>query len=290
MRIVIAGASGLIGRALTAHLTDGGHQVIRLVRREPAGPDERPWSPGQPLAPDTLAGVDAVVNLAGASIAKLPWTRATRAEILNSRLRATHTLTQAIRREPGAALINASAVGFYGSRGDEPLGEDAGPGEGFLAEVTQRWEGAAIEVSDVARVSLVRTGLVIANGGALAPLRALGQLCLAGPLGDGQQWWPWISLTDEVRAIEFLITHDLSGPVNLAGPTPARMVEVGAELTRGLGRPFWLRAPAAALTALLGDAARELLLASQRLRPHRLESAGFGFVDRTVAEAIARVI
>lgn len=289
MRILIAGASGFIGTALTERLRAAGDEVQVLVRRAPSATHEVPWTPGQALHPAELDGVDAVVNLAGASISQLPWTAKRKTAILQSRLDATHTLTTAVRANPGAALVNASAVGLYGDRGDEPLTEAAGPGTGFLADVVEQWEAAALEVADVTRVVTFRTGLVIGDGGAIAPLRAMMTAGMGGNLGNGRQWWPWISLTDEVAAIEFLLRSKLAGAVNLAGPNPATMGEIGRTLSRIMHRPFYLHAPAFALKLALGEAADELLLASQRVVPQRLLDAGLAF-EHPTAEAALRAL
>ncbi|MGV1033646.1 MAG: TIGR01777 family oxidoreductase [Microbacteriaceae bacterium] len=289
MRILIAGASGFIGTALTARLRAAGDEVRVLVRRAPSAAHEVPWTPGQRLNPAELDGVDAVVNLAGASISQLPWTAKRKTAILQSRLDATHTLTTALRANPGAALINASAVGLYGDRGDETLTEAVGPDAGFLAGVVEQWEAAALEVAEATRVVTFRTGLVIGNGGAIVPLRAMMTAGMGGNLGSGRQWWPWISLTDEVAAIEFLLRSKLAGAVNLAGPTPATMGEIGRTLSRVMHRPYYLHAPAFALKLALGEAADELLLASQRVVPQRLLDAGFAF-EHPTAEAALRAL
>lgn len=286
MRVLIAGSSGFIGTALTERLRGDGAEVRRLVRGVASGPDEVPWTPGGALNPAELDGVDAIVNLAGASISQMPWTAKRRSDILHSRLAAAGTLVAALKANPGPALINASAVGYYGSRGDEALTEQSGPGTGFLAEVCQQWEAAALEASDVARVVLVRTGLVIGNGGAIVPLRALMTAGMGGKLGNGRQWWPWISLTDEVAAISHLVRSNEFGAFNLAGPTPASMAGIGRTLSRMMYRPFWLPAPEFALKLVLGEAGEELLLASQKMVPERLVASGFRFQHSTAEQAL----
>ncbi len=289
MRVIIAGSSGFIGTALCERLQRSGVELHRLVRSAPLASErtnEIFWQPGSPLDPAVLDGVDAVINLAGASIAKMPWTAKRKRNILDSRMAATATLVDALHANPGPALINASAVGFYGSRGDEPLTEASARGEGFLADVVAAWEDAALRASDVARVALVRTGLVIGDGGAIVPLRALTTAGLGGNLGGGRQWWPWISLHDEVAAIEFVLRSELDGPVNLAGPTPATMGEIGRGLARRMHRPYFAHVPAFALKLLLGDAGDELLLSSQQLVPGKLVDAGFAFTHQRAEQAI----
>ncbi|MEX2441037.1 MAG: TIGR01777 family oxidoreductase, partial [Pontimonas sp.] len=200
------------------------------------------------------------------------------------------TIVRAIKDSPTPpqSLIQASAVGFYGDRGEEELTEDAVAGSGFLAEVTQAWEDAtaALEGSST-RVALARTGLVIAQGGAMAPLRLQTMLGVGGAIGSGRQWWPWISLRDEVGALVFLLEHaELSGPFNLAGPSPVISREVTQTLAQMMKRPHWLGLPEFAVKLLLGEAGRELLLPSQKVIPHNLTAAGFEFDDQTIEQAL----
>ncbi|GAA4190816.1 TIGR01777 family oxidoreductase [Gryllotalpicola kribbensis] len=289
MRIVIAGASGLIGTELTRQLTERGDEVVRLVRRAARTLDERAWDPASgDLDPAALAGAGAVVNLAGASISRLPWTRARKDGILKSRIDATATIARGVRAAGVPVLVNGSAVGIYGSRPGERLTEVSQEGEGFLADVVRSWEAAAHAAAQPGtRVALARTGVVIGDGGAVKPLRLLARLGVAGPLGSGRQHWPWISLHDEASALVHLIDHGLEGPVNLAGPTPATAGELVCAIARDEKRPYWLPAPASLLTLALGDAARELLLADQLQVPAKLIESGFRFRDRTLADALA---
>ena len=286
-KVVVSGATGFIGSALVSVLRARGDDVVRLVRSAPREFSDVVWTPGETLDPAVLDGAAAVVNLAGASIGRLPWTPKWKKDILASRLASTGTIVRALKANPGPALVNASAVGFYGNRGDSMLTESSSTGTGYLAEVTRKWEAAALEASSVARVALPRTGLVIGDGGALDKLRLLTKLYAGGPLGGGRQWWPWISLRDEVSALIHLIDNNIDGPVNLAGPMAATMNEIGRELARSLNRPYWLPAPAFALGLVLGQGGKELLLSSQRVVPERLEHTGFIFQDRDVASAIA---
>lgn len=296
--VLIAGGSGMIGTALSANLTAEGHNVHVLTRSTSAAEHDahaHAWNPGvtelnlDDLAADIGSPIDVIVNLAGASISKMPWTRSYKELILSSRVSATETLVHAISsaKNKPSALINGSAVGFYGNRADEELSETSPVGSGFLADVVQKWEEAASPASSHVRVAYARTGLVLGPKGALVPLRLLTKLCVSGPLAGGKAWWPWISLRDEVRALAWLITHDISGPVNLVGPLPATSGEVGKSLAKRLKRPFWLPAPGFAIGLVLGEAGRELLLSSQKVVPTALEKSGFTFLDSTVDSAVA---
>ena len=294
LSVVIAGASGLIGTQLAAELAKKGHSVYRLVRTTPRDATEYQWNPSDgSIQSGVLDHIDVVVNLSGASIGKIPWTKKYKDLILHSRLSATRTLVRAITeaQHPPRALVQASAVGFYGDRGDEELTEDSSRGDGFLADVCIAWESETSSLPESVRVAIARTGLVIARGGAMAPLRLQTMLGAAGPVGSGEQWWPWISLHDEVRALVYMVENPLmKGAYNLTAPTPAPSREVTRELARQMGRPHWLGLPTLAINALMGEAGRELLLSSQKVQPTRLEQAGFHFEDTTIDQAIARII
>ena len=293
--VVIAGASGLIGGALTWSLQADGAKVTRLVRRVSQSPDEVEWHPGAaPLDPAVIAGADAVVGLNGASIGRLPWTSSYRETLRESRLAPTRTLATAIR-ELGAdapAFLSASATGFYGDRPGETLTETSTPGDTFLAELCVEWERTALEAGPAARVALLRTAPLLHRDGVLKPLITLTKLGVSGPLGRGTQVWPWISLDDEVRAIRHLIEHPISGPVNLTGPTPATASEIGRGLAAEMRRPFLVPAPAWALRLGLGrDATDSLLLPDANTVPSVLTGSGFSFdhptADRAIASALA---
>lgn len=293
-RIIISGASGLIGRALTRSFEGDGVEVVRLVRRSPASPSEVEWAPGdRPLDTDVLAGAAAVVNLNGASIGRLPWTKSYRETLRVSRLAPTRTLAAALRGlgEDAPLLVSASAVGFYGNRPGEVLTEGSRAGETFLARLCLEWESAALAAGDPARVALIRTAPLLHPLGMLKPLMPLTRLGVSGPLGGGRQFWPWISLDDEVRAIRHIIDRGITGAVNLCGPQLASANDIGAELARQLRRPFIVPAPRWALRLGLGRAAADsLLLPDARVEASVLADTGFEFEHRTVAAAIAAVL
>ena len=289
MRVLIAGASGFIGAALIERLTADGHDIVRLVRRRAQGPDEASWSPAAGIIDfSVMDRIDAVVNLSGASLARLPWTKSYRGEIVDSRVTATRTLADAMRkaRRPPQVFLSASAVGYYGDRPGELLTEFSSAGTGFLAEVVQRWEGAAALAPDDTRTVVFRTGIVVGHGGALQRVSTLTRLGLSGRLGTGGQHWPWISLHDEVAAIVHLLTSHLSGPVNLAGPTPAIADRVMTAMAERMHRPYTFTVPERMLELALGRAADELLLSSQKVRPQRLLDDGFRFEHATVEAAL----
>jgi uncharacterized protein (TIGR01777 family) len=292
--VLIAGGSGFIGTELAAQLRADGHTVLILVRRPARTATERSWDPeARWLKTSILDGVDAVVNLSGASISRLPWTLSYKREILQSRLQATSTLTDAILRAetPPAVFLSGSAVGYYGDRPGEALTEASAPGTGFLAKVTEAWERAAAPAAESTRLVTLRTGLVIGKGGgALKPLALIAKAGLAGPLGSGEQVWPWVSLHDEAAAIRHLLLgSELTGPVNLVGPRPVAASVVVRELAEKLHRPYWLPAPAWALKAALADAGRDLLLADQDVSSQKLSADGFVFTDQTIGAALERI-
>lgn len=291
MRVVVAGASGLIGTALVHRWRAAGHDVVRLVRREPTAPGEVRWDPaGGELDPAAVTGADAAVDLAGAGVGDRRWTASYRRTILESRTRATTTLARAMAQadRPPAVLLQASATGYYGDRGDDVLTEGSLPSEDFLARVCVAWEAAAAPARAAGiRTVLLRTGLVLApGGGAAGALLPLVRLGLGGPLGDGRSWWSWITLQDEVRAIEHLLTGDVSGPVNLVSPEPARNGDVVRAIAAAQHRPALLPVPALALRAAVGAFAEEVL-ASRRVLPRVLEGSGFTFSHPDVASAAA---
>lgn len=296
MHVVLAGSHGMIGRALTAHLTQQGHRVTRLVRRPVVSPAEISWDPAVGrLDPADLRGVDAVVNLGGAGIGDRRWTAAYKRKILTSRTVPTSLLARVLAdlaTGPGddadrpRVLLQASAVGVYGDRGDEVLTEESAPGEGFLAGVVRAWEDAttAAEQAGV-RVAHLRTGIVMSpEGGSFGRLLPLLRLGVGGPLGDGRNHWAWITLADHVRAVGHLLTSEVSGPVNLTGPEPAPQREIVRAVARELHRPAVLAVPRFALRAAIGGFADDIL-SSQRAVPRVLLADGFRFAQPDLASA-----
>ena len=282
LRVGIAGSSGLIGTALKRALTDLGHTPVPIVRRDAAA-GEISWDPSASrLEPADLASLDAVVNLAGVGIGDHRWTDEYRDLIRTSRTDSTNTLVEALHRlgdDAPAALVSASAIGYYGDRGDETLTESSAPGDGFLPSVCVDWETAAMAASDVTRVVTMRTGVVLTpDGGALAKLLPLFKFGLGGRFGNGRQWWSWISLTDEIRAIVHALTSDIEGPLNLTAPTPTTNREFTDVLGDVLGRPTLIPVPAFGPKLIVGaDVAQALLFDSARVLPAALADHGFAF-------------
>ena len=291
MRIAVTGSSGLIGSALVPHLRAAGHEVQRVVRRASSAPDEITWDPTKgTIDLAALNGVDGVVHLAGAGVGDHRWSDDYKREILNSRVDSTNTIVRAMQQveHRPRVLVSASAIGWYGDTGDRIVDETAPAGTGFLADVVRAWEGASqVAVESGIRVVNPRTGLVVAkSGGAWARMFPLFKLGLGGKLGNGKQYWSWISLRDEVCALQFLLEQEhLSGPVNLTGPTPVTNAEVTSVMGHVLGRPTLLPAPAFALKAALGEFSTEVL-GSTRVVPAVLEQAQFRFQDSTIESAI----
>lgn len=293
MTVLIAGASGLIGTEVTKQLTAQGHEVLKLVRRPTSDKGEFTWSPSAGILDYNLVDrADAVINLSGASLSKLPWTAGYKREILQSRIDATRTLAQAMHHSttPPKVFLSGSAVGYYGDRPLDILTEESSRGEGFLSDVVVDWEAESRGAPDSTRVVNLRTGIVIGPGGAMKPILTLSRLFLGSRLGNGSQIWPWISLHDEAAAIVHLLTSDLDGPVNLAGPVPATSDRLTKRAAKDLGKPYKLAVPEFAITTLLGDAGREMLLSSQKVVPEKLLADGFEFRHQTVEEALDDLI
>ena len=282
MQIVIAGSQGLIGTALLDHLAREGHQTRRLVRREPTSSREIGWDPAAGrLDPEDLRGVDAVVNLGGIGLGDRRWTPRFRQAILQSRTAPTALIARTLAELAGspdapAILLQGSAVGYYGDRGDEILTEASTPGVGFLPDVVRAWEASTATAEQAGvRVAHLRTGIVMSrSGGSFGRLLPLLRLGVGGPLGSGRNVWSWITLTDQVRAIEHLLTADVRGPVNLTSPAPARQADVIAAVARELHRPSVLRVPRIALRVAVGDFADDIL-SSQHALPTVLAASGF---------------
>ena len=288
-RVAITGASGLIGSALSAFLGARGDDVVHLVRREPRARCEIGWDPAsRTLDSAHLSGVTAVVHLAGAGVGEHRWTPAYKQEILASRVNGTATIATALAElgEP-IALVSGSAIGAYGDRGEEMLTEDSDTGKGFLVDVVREWEAATLPAQRAGlRVVHARTGLVLtADGGAMQRILPLARLGLAGPLGTGRQYWSWITLHDELRALAHLIDQDIVGPVNLVSTQPLRQAEVMKALGAQLRRPAVLPVPALALKVALGEFASDIL-ASARILPSVLTASGFVFEHDTIESAM----
>lgn len=298
MRVGITGASGLIGTALMARLRERGDKAVPFVRRAPAA-GEIGWSPAERrLDPREIAGLDAVVNLAGAGIGDHRWNDQYRGQLIESRTVGTALLAESMASaasEAGrpATLVNASAVGYYGDRGDELLTESSAAGTGFLAEICAAWEAATAPAAAAGvRVAMIRTGIVLAEqGGALPKLLPLFKFGLGGRFGSGRQWMSWISLDDEVAAIEHLLDIAISGAVNLVAPNPVTNRQFASTLGSVLRRPSLLPAPAFAPRLLLGrDRADALLFDGQRATPRTLLDSGFGFQYPTLEEALGAIL
>jgi uncharacterized protein (TIGR01777 family) len=291
--IAIAGSSGLIGSALVSALRAADHRVIRIVRRAPSNADELFWNPDTgEFDAGALHGVDAVVNLCGVNVGQKRWSGAFKQSLRDSRIEPTEVLAGAVVEAGVPALINASAVGYYGDTRDRAADESTPAGAGFLAQLCQDWEAAtAPAAEDGARVVLARTGLVLSPaGGVFGRLRPLFTVGLGARLGNGRQYMSWISLEDEIRALLFAIFDgELSGPVNMTGPAPVTNAEFTAAFGRAVNRPTPLAVPGFALRTLLGEFADEGLLAGQRAIPTALEKAGFSFHHNTVGEAMSYV-
>ena len=289
LRVLVSGASGFIGSQLRSRLRADGHEVLSLVRRPAEAADEHEWDPAAgKLDVALIDSVDAVINLSGAGLEHLPWTPSYRRQIVESRISTTSTIAGAIGRSssPPATLLNASAVGFYGDRPGEDLTEDSVRGDGFLADLCVDWEAAAQQAAGATRVVSFRTGVVVGRGGAFSILEPLTRFGLGANLGSGLQRWPWIGLADEVGAIRHLLTSTLSGPVNLAGPTPATADAITRRLAIAMGRPRVWGIPRFAIEAGLRTPGRELLLADQRVIPSKLLADGYEFENPTVESAI----
>ncbi|HUX05230.1 MAG TPA: TIGR01777 family oxidoreductase [Acidimicrobiales bacterium] len=301
MRVGVTGASGLIGSALTRALTERGDEVVRFVRPDSARVEGLTlrWDPRRGSFDegdlDRIGGFDAVVHLAGQGVADKRWTAEQRYEVLNSRIASTSLVVEILRasKHAAAVLASGSAIGYYGSRGDELLDEHSSAGEGFLADVCMHWEAAALEASQLgSAVATLRTGIVMsAVGGALARQLPLFRLGLGGRLGTGRQWLSPISLDDEVRAILWVIDHRLSGPFNLVAPEPVTNAVFTAAMGHALHRPSVTRVPAFALRAILGSQlANQAILASQRVVPRALSDSGFDFVHPDISSILRAVL
>ncbi|MFE7772407.1 TIGR01777 family oxidoreductase [Streptomyces sp. NPDC057445] len=291
MRIAVTGSTGLIGTALVRSLLADGHEVVRLVRRPARAADEVEWDPARQYVDAVgLIGCEAVVHLAGAGVGERRWTEAYKREIRDSRVLGTATIAEAVAslETPPRVLVCGTAVGYYGDTGDRTVDESDPPGSGFLASVCEAWEAAAAPAEEAGiRVAFARTGLVVAReGGAWGRLFPVFKAGLGGRLGNGRQYWSFISLHDEVAALRHIVDTDgISGPVNLTAPTPLTNREVTAAMGRVLHRPTLFTVPPAALRVALGDFSEDVL-GSQRVIPRKLLDSGFTFEYPSIDGAI----
>jgi uncharacterized protein (TIGR01777 family) len=289
-RIAITGASGLIGTALVGHLKSEGHTVQRFVRRPVVAPDEIQWDPKTGYVDiEALRGVDAIIHLAGVGVGDKRWSKKYKAEILNSRLLGTTAIANAVNEVKPQVFISASAIGWYGESGNRAVIESDRAGDDFLAAVCREWEGAA-DLATGTRVVKIRTGLVLdPTGGALGRMLPLFRLGLGGKLGNGKQWWSWITLHDQIRAITFLLENNISGPVNITSPNPVTNQEFTSALARAMHRPALFPAPAIALKIALGGFSSEIL-GSKKVIPHALTEAGFNWDYPHITSALTALI
>ncbi len=294
MRILISGGSGLLGSAVGQHLSAQGHRVTRLVRRPARNSDEVQWDPAtRKLDPRWVDGMDAVINLSGAGLANRPWTRRYVETLYQSRVDPTATLVRAMTQadNPPAVFLSQSGTGYYGDTGTTTVDETGPTAKGSLvADICRRWEEAALAAPDRVRTVVMRTGVVATRrGGAIGKLLLPIKAGVGGPLGNGLQYWPWISLPDDVAAMEFLLHEDIRGPVNVCAPEPVQVDDLVAALARALGKPARFRVPELVLTCALGRLAEEMLLTSTRAVPRVLLDHGFRFMHPTVSAVAAWV-
>jgi uncharacterized protein (TIGR01777 family) len=295
MRVLISGASGLVGTELRAQLKAAGHEPISLVRRPAFDATEVEWHPELGFITEgVMENIDAVVNLAGATTGRLPWTKPYKKLLISSRIDSTRTLVEAIRKAKTKpkVLISGSASGFYGDTGTDSKSETAPKGTGFLSDLAAAWEQEALKAQSLTRVVLIRTTLVMSRKlGALGRLLPLVKLGVGGPLGPGNQWWAFISLRDEARAIIHLINNtDASGAFNLTAPESATCAQMVSALAKKLNRPAFLPVPSFALRLAFGEGADELLICNQQMTADRLLQSGFKFEHPTLQSAVDYVL
>jgi len=293
-RILVSGFSGPIGAALLPSLKAQGFAVTRLVRSSASGDDQIVWDPSQPLSPDLVSGFDAIIHLAGESIVGR-WTDAKKRRILESRSQGTGHLAEAAAKapQPPRVFISASAVGFYGNRGDKILREDSPSGEGFAAEICRQWEAATQPAAQAGiRTAQLRIGVVMsAEGGALPKMLTPFRMGLGGWLGNGRQWWTWVSVRDVVGAIQHVLNHEtLSGPVNAVAPNPVTNAEFTRILASVLRRPAIFPMPAFAVRLIFGEMGEELFLGSQRVEPAKLLATGYQFRHPDLKNALKEIL
>ena len=293
-RVLVTGASGPIGEALLPSLQARGYSITRLLRHQPLGEGQILWNPEKPLLPQSLSGFEAVIHLAGETIVGR-WTKAKKARIRDSRVLGTRHLAEALAKapQPPRVLISASAIGFYGDRGEEILREDSPSGTGFLPEVCREWEAASQPAADAGiRTAKMRFGVVLSpTGGALQKMLPPFRMGLGGKIGNGRQWWSWIDVKDLVGAIHHVLKSDLlRGPVNIVAPKPVRNAEFSNILADVLSRPSIFPMPAFAARLALGQMADELLLASQHVEPSKLIATGYPFQFSDLKQALEAML
>jgi uncharacterized protein (TIGR01777 family) len=293
-RILVSGSSGPIGSALQPSLKAQGFTVTRLVRASATGSDQIVWDPSRTLSPEIVSGFHAIIHLAGESIVGR-WTDAKKRRILESRAQGTGHLAEAAAKasQPPRVFISASAIGFYGNRGDEILREDSSSGEGFAAEICRQWEGATQPAAQAGiRTVQMRIGVVMsADGGALPAMLTPFRLGIGGRLGNGRQWWTWVSVRDVVGAIQHVLNHDaLSGPVNTVAPNPVTNAEFTRILASVLHRPAIFPMPAFAVRLIFGEMGEELFLGSQRVEPAKLAATGYRFQHPDLRNALKEIL
>jgi uncharacterized protein (TIGR01777 family) len=296
LNILVTGSTGLIGSELYSFLTNKKHRILRMVRRGTPKPDEILWNPSSgALGSSSLEGLDAVVHLAGESIASKRWTAKKMRRIRESRIKGTNLLAQSLAHlsDPPKVLVSVSAVGFYGNRGEEQLNEESGAGEGFLAQVCREWESATAPASERGiRVVIPRVGMILsARGGVLSQMLPIYRLGIGGTIGSGRQYMSWIAIDDMVGVINHVIQHDsVRGPVNAVSPNPVTNSTFSKTLGRVLSRPTMFALPAFAVQLALGKMADELLLSSSRVSPVRLVESGFRFAFPKLEEALRYIL
>jgi uncharacterized protein (TIGR01777 family) len=293
-RILVSGSHGPIGATMLPSLKAQGAAVTRLVRTSATGSDQIVWDPSQSLSPDLVSGFHAIIHLAGESIVGR-WTDAKKRRIIESRVQGTTHLAEAAARapQPPRVFISASAIGFYGNRGDELLHEDSPSGEGFAAEICRQWEAATQPAAQAGiRTAQMRIGVVMsADGGALPAMLTPFRMGLGGRLGNGRQWQAWVSVRDVVGAIQHVLNHDeLSGPVNAVAPNPVTNAEFTRILASVLNRPATFPMPAFAVRLIFGEMGEELFLGSQRVQPAKLEANGYQFQHPDLKNALQEIL
>jgi uncharacterized protein len=293
-KILVSGSSGLIGTALLLSLQSSGYQVTCLVRGAASGEGHIGWDPARPLAPESVSGFDAVIHLAGESIVGR-WTKTKKRRILETRVQGTRHLAEALAQAPQRPrlLISASAIGYYGDRGEETLREDSSSGAGFLPEVCREWEGATEPAAKAGvRTVQMRFGLVLSpSGGALQKMLLPFRMGVGGNMGNGRQWWSWVDINDLVGAVQHVIkTETLQGPVNVVTPSPVRNADFTKTLASVLSRPAIFPMPAFAARLVFGQMGDELLLASQKVEPAKLMKGGYVFQKPDLRKALEDIL